>query len=120
MAQTIAERQGVSRKYLDSIFAGMRNAGLIRSRRGAGGGHELARKPQEVTVGDVIRALEGAPLLIECVGDPGVCPRTEQCVARDVWAEVETEINGVLDRISLEDLLQRQAHCAGTPESDEG
>ena len=115
MTQGIADRQNVSRKYLDAIFAALRTTGLVRSRRGAGGGHELARPPDKITLGDVIRSLEGAPLLLECVSAQDICARAESCVAREVWTEVESAINGVLDEITLSDLLARQASCAGTP-----
>lgn len=109
--QTIADRQAVSRKYLDAILAGMKNAGLVRSRRGAGGGHELARDPAQITVGDVIRSLEGTPLLLECVGDATTCRRAKTCVARDVWSEVEQAIHAALDGITVADLVERQADC---------
>jgi Rrf2 family protein len=110
--QIIADRQAVSRKYLDAILSGMKNAGLVRSRRGAGGGHELARDPTQITVGDVIRSLEGTPLLLECVGDATTCRRAKGCVARDVWTEVEQTIHHTLDGISIADLVARQSNCA--------
>jgi len=109
MMQSIADSQGVSRKYLDAIFASLKTAGLVRSRRGVGGGHLLARDPNQIKLGDVMRALEGPLSLVDCVGDPELCDRSHRCVTRDVWGEVGTAIENVLDGITLADLVERHA-----------
>jgi Rrf2 family cysteine metabolism transcriptional repressor len=105
MMQKIADSQGVSRKYLDSIFASLKTAGLVRSRRGVGGGHLLAKEPTTVKLGDVMRALEGPLSLVDCVGDSALCDRSHRCVTRDVWSEVGAAIDTVLDNITLADLV---------------
>ena len=64
MMQSIADNQGVSRKYLDTIFSSLKNAGLIHSRRGIGGGHVLGRPPADIRVGDILRAIEGPLTLV--------------------------------------------------------
>lgn len=110
MMQSIADSQGVSRKYLDSIFASLKTAGLVRSRRGVGGGHQLARDPKQVRLGDVMRALEGPLALVDCVGDAALCDRSHRCVTRDVWTEVGRAIEHVLDGVTLADLVQKHYH----------
>lgn len=107
MMQSIATNQGVSRKYLDTIFSSLKNAGLIHSRRGIGGGHVLARPPDQIRVGDVMRAIEGPISLVDCVRDAAYCARSHRCATRDVWTEVTEAIEHVLDGITLADLLKR-------------
>lgn len=107
MMQSIAENQGVSRKYLDTIFASLKNAGLIHSRRGIGGGHLLARSPEQIRVGEILRAIEGPISLVDCVRDPAYCKRTHRCVTRDVWAAVTEAIEAVLDSMTLAELVEK-------------
>jgi Rrf2 family protein len=119
MMQTIADTQAVSRKYLDTIFASLKNAGLIHSRRGIGGGHVLAKAPELIRLGDVLRAIEGPISLVDCVGDAHVCSRSHRCVTRDVWSEVGEAIGKVLDSITLADLARkhlRQGEATLDPE----
>lgn len=108
MMQSIADSQGVSRKYLDTIFTSLKSAGLVRSRRGIGGGHMLAKAPDTILLGDVLRALEGPISLVDCVGCPDICDRIDQCVTRDVWEAVGNAIEGVLDAMTLTDLVKKQ------------
>jgi Rrf2 family protein len=107
MMQTIARNQGVSRKYLDTIFTALKNAGLVHSRRGIGGGHVLGKPPEQIRLGDVMRAVEGPLSLVDCVGSPETCARSHRCVTRDVWTEVGQAIETVLDGITLADLVRR-------------
>ena len=119
MMQHIATSQGVSRKYLDSIFASLKTAGLVRSRRGVGGGHLLARDPEKVKLSEVLRALEGPLSLVDCVGDAELCDRSHRCVTRDVWSAVGEAIDGVLAGITLADLVQTHYKKSGrNPEDD--
>ncbi len=119
MMQHIATSQGVSRKYLDSIFASLKTAGLVRSRRGVGGGHLLARDPEKVKLSEVLRALEGPLSLVDCVGDAELCDRSHRCVTRDVWSAVGEAIDGVLAGITLSDLVQTHYKKSGRdPEDD--
>jgi len=107
MMQSIADSQGVSRKYLDTIFASLKSAGMVRSRRGIGGGHMLGKSPADIKVGDVLRALEGPLSLVDCVGSADLCSRSHRCVTRDVWADVGKAIEGVLDGLTVADLVVR-------------
>lgn len=121
MMQNIADRQGVSRKYLDTIFSSLKSAGLVRSRRGIGGGHMLGKPPDTILLGDVLRALEGPISLVDCVASPDICERVEHCVTRNVWEAVGLAITGVLDDMSLADLVEKQkARFAELKEIDEG
>jgi Rrf2 family protein len=106
----IAERQGVSIKYLEKLVRELKQAGFVRSRRGPRGGHELAMPLEAVTVGDIVRTLEGELSLVECDADPGrVCPRLADCLTREVWAEASRAMHKALDAISLADLVARAA-----------
>ena len=108
----IAERQGVSVKYLEKLVRELKQAGFVRSRRGPRGGHELAMPLEAVTVGDIVRTLEGELSLVECDADPGrTYPRLADCLTREVWAEASRAMHKALDAISLADLVAR----AGTP-----
>jgi Rrf2 family transcriptional regulator, cysteine metabolism repressor len=108
MMQTIANNQGVSRKYLDTIFSSLKNAGLVHSRRGIGGGHLLAKDPKEIVVGDILRAVEGPLSLVDCVGVPEICARAHRCVTRDVWDEIGQALEVALNKITLADLVKKQ------------
>jgi Rrf2 family transcriptional regulator, cysteine metabolism repressor len=105
--KSIAERQNLSETYLEQIIAPLRKAGLVRSSRGSQGGYALAREPQVVTVGDIIRVLEGPIAPVDCViGENGAefCGKTEVCITRDIWLKLKHSIEGVLDSITLADL----------------
>jgi len=104
----IARRQQISLLYLERLIAPLVAAGMIRSTRGARGGVRLARSPQEVRLSEVIGLLEGSIVAVGCVGDPDVCPRSELCVTRDVWSELKKAMDGVLESITLQDLVERQ------------
>jgi Rrf2 family cysteine metabolism transcriptional repressor len=106
----IAERQGISLSYLEQILYRLGKAGLVESVRGPAGGYLLARKPSELTIGDIVRALEGPIALSHCLepGESGDCNQAEDCVARMVWARVGAKIEEALDGISFHDLLHQQ------------
>ena len=108
----IAERQGISFSYLEQILNRLGRAGVIESVRGPGGGYFLKKNPAEVTVGDIVRVLEGPIALSHCL-EPGSskdCYQAEDCVARMVWTKVGIKIEEALDSISFLDLLQQSSH----------
>ena len=107
----IAERQQISISYLEQILHKLAKAGIIESVRGPHGGYELAKKPVDLTIGDVIRALEGPIALSHCLepGISGECYQADDCVARMVWTRVGEKIEEALDSISFDQLL-RQYH----------
>jgi Rrf2 family transcriptional regulator, cysteine metabolism repressor len=105
----IADRQGISFSYLEQILHKLGKAGLIDSVRGPAGGYLLARQPSELTIGDIVRVLEGPIALSHCLepGESADCYQADDCVARMVWAKVGAKIEEALDGISFNDLLQR-------------
>jgi len=105
-AREIADEQNVSKKYLESILAQLRASGLVRSVRGAHGGYILAREPEEMTVADVVRALEGSLALVDCVDDPAICADVETCSTRRVWVEAEQALTSSLEAISISSLAK--------------
>ena len=106
--KVIAQRQQISLHYLEHIVAPLIAAGLLRSTRGAYGGVSLGKPPQEIVLSEVIQVLEGSITPVECVDDPNVCSRADICATRDVWTEVKKAMAGVLESVTLQDLVERQ------------
>jgi len=104
----IAARQGIPEPYLDQLLTTLRKAGFINSRRGPQGGHVLARPPREITLGEVVGALEGSIAPIGCVEESSACPHLNNCAQRDVWLSITQATQKVLDTTSIEELMERQ------------
>jgi Rrf2 family protein len=102
----IARVLGISQPYLEQIAIDLRRAGLLNSQRGAQGGYCLARPPEAMTPGDVIRALEGSILPIQCVAEQKCtpCSLEEGCSARGIWEQVRDRLVETLDSVTLADL----------------
>ncbi len=105
--KTIAERQDISIKYLEQLMGLLRSAGLVRSVRGSKGGYTLGRPQDQIRVSDIFRCLEGTVTTTECVEDKDVCKRSADCVARELWMEVEASVHQVLESITLADMVKR-------------
>ena len=105
--RAIAERQDISVKYLEQLMGLLRSAGLVRSVRGSKGGYALARPPSQIRLSEVFHCLEGPVTTTECVEDEDYCRRSADCATREVWIEVETAINRVLDSITLHDMVEK-------------
>lgn len=103
----IAERQAISEEYLEQIFSTLRKSGIVESVRGAQGGYRLARPAIKITVGDILRALEGSLSPVDCVQEknPTACERYEECVMKEVWRKMRDSINSAVDGITLADLV---------------
>lgn len=98
---------GLPDQYLEQLLGNLRRAGLVTTVRGAQGGYQLSRSADAITARHIIEAMEGPLNLSECVGEAGhTCPRGGQCTARGVWSYLTDEINGMLDRITLSDMLK--------------
>ncbi len=112
----IAEAQKISATYLERILGRLRHAGLVESRRGAHGGYLLARPPEEITVGQVVRALEGPIAPVGCASEEAAapCERVETCRARRVWLRLRNGIAATLDGMTVADLLA-DPHGPATP-----
>jgi Rrf2 family cysteine metabolism transcriptional repressor len=104
----VAPTQGISQAYLEQIAIDLRRSGLLRSKRGAQGGYYLSRAPEATTAGDVIRALEGSILPVQCVAEQKCvpCSLEEGCSARGIWEQVRDRLVETLDSITLADLVQ--------------
>ena len=101
----IAQRQGISEKYLESIIAVLARAGLVEGQRGKGGGYRLSRELQDDSVGEIVRLTEGSLAPVSCLEGENTCPRADQCLSLPVWEKLDTLINDYLDSVSLADLL---------------
>ena len=108
LLKDIARRQQISLLYLEHLVTPLVAAGIMRSTRGPKGGVSLSRAPEEIKLSEVIQALEGSIAPVECVDNPGVCSRSALCVTRDVWSELKKAMDGVLESITLRDLVERQ------------
>ena len=108
----IAERQEVSKKYLEQIISILNKAGFVKSVRGPAGGYSLKRKPEEYTVGMILRLTEGSLAPVDCVEDGTDCGRADQCVTVLLWKKLNDAINGVVDNITLADLVNWQMQKA--------
>lgn len=106
--KSVAERQGISDNYLEQLISVLRKAGLVKSVRGAQGGYILARSPENINVGEIIRAMEGPIAPVNCVSEvePTECDQSDVCITRAVWARVRDSIAEVLDSISLADMCR--------------
>ena len=104
----VGARQQISPKYVGQLLAQLRASGLVRSVRGQGGGFQLARPPQKVTLLDVVQAFEGSLAPVPCVDDPSTCSRSARCAARDLWCELKEAAEKPLRRTTLADLARRQ------------
>jgi Rrf2 family protein len=102
---TIAKNQGISRNYLDALFSNLHMAGLVRSVRGASGGYILNRDPSQISALDIVTALEGKPVLVDCLENRSLCERTEHCATRDLWMKLRTLMEQTLAETQLSDLV---------------
>jgi len=105
----IAERTGLPQPYLEQILLALKGAGLVRSKRGVGGGYVLARSPEEITLSQIVSAVDG-PIVAGDFGLPhenGACDHEGQCVLLDVWADVGQHMRTHLDSFTLADMVTR-------------
>jgi Rrf2 family protein len=119
----IAERTGLPQPYLEQILLALKGAGLVRSKRGVGGGYVLARPVAEITLGEIVSAVEG-PIVAGDFGAPhenGACDHEGQCVLLSLWAEVGEHMRSHLDSFTLADMVSRAAGGpAMAPIADDG
>ena len=107
----IAERQQIPLKYLDQILLSLKRLGFVQSRKGPGGGYLLARPPHEITLGAVVRAVDGPLAPISCASVSGYaacgCPEPATCGLRAVWKEARDALAAVLDQTTFADIRDR-------------
>ncbi len=102
----VADAEGLPVPYLEQIIPSLRDSGLLLSTRGAHGGYSLSRPPQEVSVAEVIRALEGEVVSLRCADAEVPCTRLDQCAARTVWEQVNALVVSALENTTLADLAR--------------
>jgi len=104
----MARRECISARYLEKLILSLKTAGLVTSARGPHGGYVLARSPSEIKLSEIVEALQGALSLVECVDHPEVCPRQELCVTYGIWKEMKDAMVGILESLTLQDLVERR------------
>jgi Rrf2 family protein len=104
----ISRRQAISPRYLEQIFQDLKKAGILKSRRGPQGGYYLAKKPQEITVREIIEAAEGEMALVDCTKESKSrkkkCEFDNQCVTQKIWTEATRRLNEYFESVTLKDL----------------
>jgi Rrf2 family protein len=108
LVKHIAGRQQISANYLEQILILLKVAGLVRSVRGAGGGFTLALQPSEIRLSEIMQVMEGTTAPVGCVDDPDKYLRSPFCAVHSVWVEVKKAMNGVLESLTLQDLVEKQ------------
>ena len=103
---TVSKRSRLSRGYLEQLALALRNGGLLRGVCGKQGGYRLARSPEEITIGQIIEAAMGPVNIVECVGDPLSCLRSEFCECRPVYVLMNRRIGEVLQGFTLAQMLE--------------
>jgi Rrf2 family protein len=103
----VARRQEISGKYLEHLIAPLKKAKLIRASRGAHGGYVLIRPPAEVTLKEILQAVEGPMCIVECTKNPAICKRAKDCLSRGVWSELSEKITEVLSDQTLEKIIDK-------------
>ena len=102
----IASRQGISEKYLEQIISILNKAGFVRSIRGPQGGYYLTKKPSEYTTGMILRLTEGSMVPVDCLNEEvSGCQRRDDCATFFLWKRLDEAIRGVIDTVTLEDLV---------------
>jgi Rrf2 family transcriptional regulator, cysteine metabolism repressor len=105
----ISERHGMPVPFLEQVLHRLRQEGIVESRRGINGGYVLSRPPQEITIGDAVRALEGPIALCDCLqhGEPGQEDRVTGCVTSGIYRRLGQEVEKALDSVTLEELASQ-------------
>lgn len=105
----IAERQQIPEMFLEQIIGVLRREGFVESVRGAQGGYLLKRSPKEISIGALMRLLDGPILMADCMAEGSTCARSQACPSRAVWERLTSRFNRMADSITLEDMLSDNA-----------
>ncbi|QUI24136.1 RrF2 family transcriptional regulator [Vallitalea pronyensis] len=105
--KSISERQNISMNYLEHIISVLKKSGYVKSTRGAKGGYSLNKSPDDISVGDILRSLEGSLNPVDCalVNENKQCDDMDCCITKVVWKKISDSINDVVNNISLQDLV---------------
>jgi Rrf2 family protein len=101
----ISKRQDISVKYLEQLIRPLKQASMVTSVRGPKGGHLLAKKPEEISLGQIVRLFEGQSELVECISKPELCSMSDDCQVRLAWKDATRVLYEKLDSTSIADLL---------------
>ena len=105
----IADRQNISKKYLEQIIPILNKSDILKTTRGSQGGYMLSKSPDKYTVGEILRLTEGSLAPVDCLNqDPIQCERSGECATLPVWQGLNRVINEYLDSITLQDILDQQ------------
>ncbi len=103
----VATEQGISEAYLEQLMRSLKNAGLVATARGKSGGYLLTKEPSEISVGEVLRALEGSTNVVDCIGSSAnVCENACTCSARPLFLKLQSRINAVLNETTIGELTE--------------
>jgi len=103
----ISQKEGISFDYLEKIISKLEKAGLIKAKKGPQGGYFLARSPEKIKIGEIIRPLEGEKGLVKCMAGSYRCPMEKKCLSKKFWGKIQNVLNSVLDSITLADLIKK-------------
>lgn len=110
----VAQRQEISVKYLEQIISVLQKAGYVKSMRGPGGGYTLSKRPEDYTVGMILRQIEGSLAPVTCLDDEvNTCERSGSCVTLRLWQMLYDAINGVVDKVTLADMVEWEKELHG-------
>jgi Rrf2 family iron-sulfur cluster assembly transcriptional regulator len=109
----ISASQKIPAKYLEQLLRLLKQAGFVKSVRGPKGGYLLAKKPTQISLGQIVRLFEGQTDLVECVSSPETCEMAAECLVRDAWQQATQVLYEKLDGISIADLLQNTGQNNG-------
>lgn len=118
MAET-ALRQDISAKYLERLVGELQRAGIVRSLRGREGGHLLAVPPEKITVGDIVRILEGEAAQLACSHNRLSCPRSVHCLTRSIWVAADQAMFEKLDSVTVRDIMEDGQNCLAKKEAEQ-
>ena len=104
----VAGNQEISDSYLENILIVLKNNRIIDTTRGVNGGYILSRPPKEITILEIVDALEGPLDLVECLGLKTTCSKTESCAARTIWKELSDSWKSILGHLTLQDMIERE------------
>jgi len=114
LMKDIARSQQISEKYISRLILPLNEAGFITSFRGAKGGLKLAKAPKEITLLEIVEAMEGRIAIVDCVFDKDFCPKSDDCSACKVWTSLNRKIRKQMDEITLKDLLKSEKKARQT------
>ena len=115
LMKEICEAQGLSEKFTSRLVIPLRKCGMIHSQRGKLGGFRLAKAPSDITLLEIIEALQGPITLVDCVMAPRSCARAKACASRLIWSDVNTAVKNALAGITLESVINRIATTRSIP-----